>query len=350
MARIRQSQRSKRKDEHLELAEKEQGVRRSSDFDFVHLVRPTLPETDVAQVDLHTSLFGKTLAAPLYINAMTGGSEKSASINGALARIAAKLNIGMALGSAAILVAEPNLVDTFAIARKENPQGLIFANINPLVPPHEALKIIGALKADALQIHVNALQEAVMPEGDRDFRWLARIKALKEISPVPVIVKEVGFGFDPESFRMLRGAGIEYVDVAGAGGTNFVDIENARRKDFSLGYLATAGFSTVKSLINAQGCGVGIFASGGMRNALDMLKSLTYGSMAVGISGALLHILVSSGEKAALQFAADLIEQLRMLCALYGIAEPVAATQIKKYYDRELLNYISQKKHSFSLD
>lgn len=338
-----QSIRSRRKDEHIELAEKYYSVRRPSDFDQMHLIRPTLPESRVTDVDLTTTLFGHKLSAPLYINAMTGGSDKSKGINAQLATIAAKLNIGMATGSASILVQEPAWSSSFTIVRENDPTGLVFTNINPNVTPAEANEIVDLLKADALQIHVNAIQEAVMPEGDRDFVWLDKIAALAKKAKVPVIVKEVGFGFDQDSLEKLKEIGVKYVDVAGFGGTNFVDIENSRRKDFDMSYLSEIGLSAVKSLLAAKKVGITAFASGGIRNPLDMLKCLVLGGKAIGISGLVLHQLVDYGPEKAADFVERLIGQLRLVLALYGLSKPYEAVRLKAYYNGDLKDFIKQQ-------
>ncbi len=231
-------------------------------------------------------MFGKKISAPFFINAMTGGSTSSYTINKRLAQAAAKENIPMALGSASILEKEVDQIKSFKIARQENPDGLVFANVNPTTNPKTAKEIVGALDANALQIHLNSVQEAVMPEGDRDFHWLDNLKAIREVVDVPIIIKEVGMGIDPESLRTLLINDFSIIDLGGSGGTNFAQIENERRKNQKLMFLEDIGLSTVKTLLAARTIPVNktIIAAGGITNALDVFKSLVLGAKYVGIA------------------------------------------------------------------
>ncbi len=197
------SQRSQRKEEHLALAKMFFNSNKDNDFNHVHLMRPALPESAISRDSISTEMFGHTISAPFFINAMTGGSDTSYTINQRLAKAAAAENIPMALGSASILEKEIDQIESFEVARQENPDGLIFANVNPTTDPKVAQKIVDALDANALQIHLNSVQEAVMPEGDRDFHWIDNLKEIRDTVDVPIIIKEVGMGIDPESLRTL---------------------------------------------------------------------------------------------------------------------------------------------------
>ena len=224
------SQRSQRKEEHLALAKMFFNSNKDNDFNHVHLIRPALPESAVSRDSISTEMFGHTISAPFFINAMTGGSDTSYTINQRLAKAAAAENIPMALGSASILEKEIDQIKSFEVARQENPDGLIFANVNPTTDPKVAQKIVDALDANALQIHLNSVQEAVMPEGDRDFHWIDNLKEIRDTVDVPIIIKEVGMGIDPESLRTLLINDFSIIDLGGSGGTNFAQIENERRK------------------------------------------------------------------------------------------------------------------------
>ena len=228
------SQRSQRKEEHLALAKMFFNSNKNNDFKHIHLIRPALPESAVSKESIATEMFGQKISAPFFINAMTGGSDASYTINRRLAQAAAKENIPMALGSASILEKEIDQIKSFEIARQENPDGLLFANVNPTTKPKVAQKIVQVLNANALQIHLNSVQEAVMPEGDRDFHWLDNLKAIRQAVDVPIIIKEVGMGIDPESLRTLLINDFSIIDLGGSGGTNFAQIENERRKNQKL--------------------------------------------------------------------------------------------------------------------
>ena len=280
------SQRSQRKEEHLALAKMFFNKQKKSDFNQIHLIRPALAETQFSENSLESSLFNHRISMPIYINAMTGGSEKSFQINKRLAKACAKENIPMALGSASILEKEPDQLNSFSIARSENPDGLLFANINPDTNAHSAEKIIKELNADALQIHLNTVQEAVMPEGDRNFIWLDNLKRIRDKVDIPIIIKEVGQGLDPASIQTLQKNGFSNFDLGGSGGTNFAQIENERRELHDLAFLEDIGLSTPKALLGAKLIKQKkvIFASGGINNSMNIFKSLVLGANYVGLA------------------------------------------------------------------
>lgn len=363
-------QAAQRKNDHIRLANKQQSVQHSNDFDRVKLLRPTLPETHVQQRSLLTDFFSHHVSAPFFINAITGGTDTATKINCALSRIARKHHLVMAFGSANIVGKDPQRLQGFLQARQENPDGPIIINVNPTTPIETIQTLIKQLKPVALQIHVNAVQEIVMPEGERDFRWITHIKQVKDAVTLPVIVKEVGFGFDIASIGLLAQLGVDAIDISGQGGTNFALIENSRRTeedDFS--YLADSGFSTVQSLINAQlvrrlfteetqqsdharntaadtpQTMPFIIASGGVRNPLDVLKSLVLGAKWVGVSGSFLHTLLSYGEDALDKRLTTWKQQLRSLLALYGIQRLSSVHTIDWITDNELESYMRQMNH-----
>lgn len=326
------SQRAHRKDEHLALAKANYQLQHQNSFDQIKLVRPTLPETVIDQHNIQTTFLGHTVSAPFFINAMTGGSPKGTQINRDLGTIAAKTGIPIALGSANIVTHEPEAIASFVVAREENPTGVILANINPFTAVTTAKKLEQEIKPDAFQIHLNAVQELIMPEGDRDFRWLDKLLALKDAIAVPVIIKEVGFGFDLSSLQLLEQNGFEFVDVAGSGGTDFAWIENFRRPGRNMDYLGEVGISTVDSLLNAGQTNLTYFASGGVRNPLDVLKSLVLGARAVGISNRFLQEYEEFGSAGLLELINNWQEQLAGLIALYGANSLEDVKEIKYNY------------------
>ncbi len=317
-----QSKRSHRKDEHLALAKAFYSENTKNSFSEMALVRPTLPETTIDLNNLKTTFLGRNVSAPFFINAMTGGSLKSKQINQDLGALANQFQIPIALGSASILTYEPALLETFTSVRVENPTGVVLANVNPNTPLETVKIIVDAVEPTALQVHVNAVQELVMAEGDRDFHWLDKILQIKEASSVPIIVKEVGFGFDLASLKLLEQNGIQYVDVSGTGGTDFAQIENFRRPgrdyDYLLNELDSIGTSTVQSLLNVQQTTLTYFASGGVKNPLDVLKCLVLGASSVGISNEFLQIYQDTGRAGLQQKLTTWIEQLAGLLAIFG--------------------------------
>lgn len=337
------SQRSQRKEEHLALAKMFFNSNKDNDFNHVHLIRPALPESAVSRDSISTEMFGHQISAPFFINAMTGGSDTSYTINQRLAKAAAAENIPMALGSASILEKEIDQIKSFEVARQENPDGLIFANVNPTTDPKAAQKIVDALDANALQIHLNSVQEAVMPEGDRDFHWIDNLKEIRDTVDVPIIIKEVGMGIDPESLRTLLINDFSIIDLGGSGGTNFAQIENERRKTQKLNFLEDIGLSTVKTLLAARTIPVNktIIAAGGITNALDIFKSLVLGAQYVGIANYFLQFASQDSETliAAIQ---NLKYELKLLTALFGLDNISKADEVKYYLDTDLYNFTRQ--------
>ena len=312
---------SSRKDDHVRLAQKfareypagyQKEVYRELDgCEFIHRA---LPETSIDEVDISTCVAGIAQPSPIFINAMTGGTAQAASRTG----------IAMALGSMSILVKKPEVRDYYSELREANPHAKFIANLGAEHTAKSAQLVVDAVGAQALQIHVNAAQEIVMPEGSRDFRgWLSNIREITAAMggrkvPVPVIVKEVGFGMGRETVAALHEAGVRYVDIAGKGGTNFIRIEDTRIREAARGncadatgkssentddsgcagtycfgqdfsYLQGWGISALRSLVEARSVdGMDIIASGGVRNPLDAVKYLALGAQAVGLSGAFL--------------------------------------------------------------
>ena len=333
--------RSERKEEHLKLAHMFFNKEKYNSFDQLHLLRPALPETKVDTKILGVEMFKKRVSAPFFINAMTGGSQKSKVVNQALGHVAAKENIALALGSASILTKEKNQLDSFYVARNEDPDGVLLVNINPETPVNAAKQIIQELQADALQIHLNTVQEIAMPEGDRNFLWLNHIKEMREQIDLPIIIKEVGFGLDQKTINTLKNIGIQYFDVAGSGGTNFAQIENARNsRDVS--YLEDIGIPTVISALMAKKEDVNFIVSGGVRNPLDVLKGLALGGQYVGISNVFLQEYNQNGTDGLEQLISSWKDELAALIAIYGQHSLASVPQIKKYYDLPLKSQIDQ--------
>ena len=275
-----------RKNEHVEIA-MAQSDAPQSDFDRVRFVHHSIPNINVDEVDLTSRTTDFDMTYPIYINAMTGGSEWTKQINEKLAVVARETGLAMAVGSTHAALRNPKMAESFSIARQTNPEGIIFSNVGADVPVDKAVEAVSLLDAQALQIHVNAPQELVMPEGNREFStWLDNVAAIVQRVDVPVIIKEVGFGMSKELYKDLIDVGVTYVDVSGKGGTNFVTIENERRSNKDMDYLANWGQSTVESLLESSAYqdSLNVFASGGVRTPLDVVKSLALGAKAVGMS------------------------------------------------------------------
>ena len=227
----------------------------------------------------------------------------------------------MATGSVTAALKDESVSDSFKIVRQINPAGFFLANIgahNALENAQRAVELFGA---NALQIHLNAPQELVMPEGDRTFSdWLDNIAEIVAKLQVPVIVKEVGFGMTREAMLQLISVGVQTIDVAGSGGTSFTQIENARRPKREMAYLSEFGQSTVISLLEAAQVtrSFEVIASGGIRNAFDIFKSLILGADTVGISATILNQLLSHGVEATIEMIQNWQEDLALLYTMVG--------------------------------
>lgn len=293
-----------RKDEHVKLAEKFHGEPKVSDFDNIRFVHHSFPEMSVDEADISTSFSTFTVEQPFFINAMTGGSENTKSINEKLATVAREAKLPIASGSISAAIKDTSFIDSFKIIRKVNPEGLVFANLGAEHTVENAKKAVDILEADAMQIHCNVVQEIIMPEGDRDFsNWLSNIEKIVKSLDVPVIVKEVGFGMSRKTIKQLKDIGVKTIDVSGSGGTNFAKIENYRRNTNKFNYLEDFGQSTVVSLLEAKEFinNTDIIASGGIRNPLDIVKALALGAKAVGISGLFLNMVLNDGVEGTIE-------------------------------------------------
>lgn len=292
--------RSERKWDHIRFA-LENGHETSSGFENIKFIHQSLPNISVSDVRLDHSIGELYLSSPIFINAMTGGGgEKTYRINKQLAAAAKETGLAMAVGSQMAAIKDKTQRYTYEIVRKENPSGVIIANLGSEAGPDDAKAAVEMIEANALQIHLNVIQELTMPEGDRDFTGaLRRIESIIKDVDVPVIVKEVGFGMSVETVRSLWSVGVPIVDVGGFGGTNFAEIENKRR-DKTLSFFSDWGIPTPVSIMEASSVSeeISIIGSGGFRNVIDMVKGLALGAGAIGIAGYFLRILVDDGMEA----------------------------------------------------
>lgn len=316
----------RRKTEHLELcATADVESRGSTLLEHVHLLHEALPELSVDEVDPSRELFGRRLAAPFVISGMTGGTEEAGRLNRALAAAAQKLGLGLGVGSQRAMLVDPACAESYRV-RELAPDVLLLANLGA-VQAREAgvprvAQLVEAIRADALCVHLNAAQELVQDEGDRDFRGcLGAVQRLTRELPVPVIVKETGCGFAPGTLARLRDAGVRVVDVSGAGGTSWPGVEALRgsRRQRALGAeLREWGIPTAAALVYARRAGLSAIASGGVRSARDALAALALGASAVALALPFLRAHAERGAEGVLEKAQDLCEGLRALMVLTG--------------------------------
>ncbi len=338
--------REERKYHHLEHALREGTGPKPAGWCDVELVHQALVKGNVTNVDTSINLLGKTINFPLIINAMTGGAPGLEKINEAFARVAKEAGIGLAVGSQTAGIYNPSVRYTYEVVRKVNPTGFILANVGALVKPEYAKQAVEMIEADALQVHLNAVQELVMKEGDRDFSSLyENVVKIKEAVDVPVILKEVGFGISRETAQALYQMGFTALDLGGAGGTNFVAIELARYPQENLDYLRYWGLPTAISLleVNSLDLPFTVIASGGINTALDIVKALALGAKAAGMAGVLLRIYDRYGEKALLEFLNRMQKEIQVLMLLTGAGKMEDITSIPVVITGYTQNWLTQR-------
>ncbi len=296
-------------------------------YRFLH---QALPELSLKDIDTRASLFGKALAAPILISSMTGGTEIAQTINRNLARGAQKHRIAMGLGSQRAAIEDSALSKSYCI-RDVAPDILLFANVGAvqlnygygLQQCQMAVEMAGA---DALILHFNVLQEAVQPEGDVDFSGLLRkVESICAKVGVPVVAKEVGWGFSESAVRDLVNAGVSAVDVAGSGGTSWSEVEYHRAPSAFHARVARSfadwGIPTADSIQYARRAApdLPIIASGGLRDGIDIAKSLALGADIAGLASPFLRA-ASDSFLAVDELIQELAAQLRiaMLCTASG--------------------------------
>lgn len=300
-----------RKVEHIRILQEDEDTDRlGTSFDAIQLRHRALPEVDLDAIDSSVSFLGKKLSFPLLISSMTGGNHGDLRhINRNLAEAAERCGVAMAVGSQRVMFTEPEAAASFAL-RDVAPNALLFGNLGAvqlnkgfgLKECEEAVKI---LNANALFLHLNPLQEAIQPEGDTCFGGLAdKIGHIAKHLSVPVIVKEIGSGLSFPDAELLLTHGVKILDVAGSGGTSWSRIEHHRRKNVTtdgLGLLFQDwGTPTPEALHHLsplqENMGAILIASGGIRNALDMVKSIVLGASLAGMAKPFLEPALESAD------------------------------------------------------
>lgn len=307
----------------------------------VFFMHRALPELDKAAIDTSVNLFGRTLRTPLLISSMTGGTAEATPINRVLAEAAQEAGLAMGLGSQRAAIEDVRLAESFYV-RDLAPDILLFANVGAVQLNYgfdiaHYQRAVDMAGADALILHFNVLQEAVQPEGDGNFAGLlAKVERVCRALPVPVVAKEVGWGFSAADARLLQSAGIAAIDVAGAGGTSWSQVEMYRATSAQHARVAGAfidwGIPTAVSLRYCREAApnIPLFASGGIRNGIDVAKCIALGAQLVGIAGDFLRAAHHDGVAGAVALADAVTEELRvaMLCSGAGSLEALAATPL----------------------
>ncbi|WII71889.1 type 2 isopentenyl-diphosphate Delta-isomerase [Bdellovibrio sp. 22V] len=306
------SQFEQRKRDHIRIAlDPRSQTDGQNGLDSIELIHEALPNLDFKEVDISTSFVFKealSLSSPIFISSMTAGHEKGREINEALARLSDRRQILMGVGSQRRELEDSSAAEEWYHVRKKAPRARLLGNIGiaQLIksPIDKVRRLIDSTEALALFVHLNPLQEALQPEGTTEFRHgLEAIENLVKLAGIPVIVKETGCGFSVDTLKRLQNTGIFAVDVSGKGGTHWGRVEGFRSQEDQLLYKVAQtfkdwGISTVQSVLNAKEARVNyeIWASGGVRNGLEIGKLCALGAAKVGVAKPFLEAALAGDE------------------------------------------------------
>ncbi len=318
-------------------------------FEDVELVHQPLVETRLEEIDLSVVALGKRLRCPLIITGMTGGAEEVGRFNREIAALADRMGVGFGVGSQRVTLRHPEMKKTFQV-RDVAPNVLLFGNIGIAqareLSAGEVARLGEEIGADAMCVHMNAAMEIIQENGDHDFRGsLDAVKRLVGESPLPIVVKETGCGFARESGMKLRDAGVEWIDVSGAGGTSWVGVETIRNR--AMRHLGEAfwdwGVPTAASVCELRSLDLNLIASGGIRTGLQAAKALALGAKLVGFALPILRAYVSGGIEGVEAFLKAFCDELRVALTLCGCARIDDLTPEHAVIGGRLLEWIEQR-------
>lgn len=333
----------RRKDDHIRI-NLEETVRSalSTGLERYQLPHEALPEIDLKEVKTETTVFTKTVSMPLFISSMTGGTDATDRLNAHLAEAAQTKKIAMGVGSERVLLEHPERIPYFRNIRKRASDIPFFANLGAVqlnygVTTDDVLRLIDAVEADGLILHLNPLQESLQEGGNTNFSDLAsKISNLARALSIPIIVKEVGWGISPRTALLLYNAGVSVIDIAGAGGTSWSEVEKHRLQDEKKKKLASAfiawGLPTAISLecVRKAVPQMTLWASGGLNNGLDVAKVLLLGASMGGMAGPFLRA-AHDGPAHIVDLLDLLQEELRLAMFLAG------ARTVKEFQTKTLI-------------
>lgn len=326
------SQFEKRKRDHIRIAlDPRSQAEGQNELDSIELIHEALPELNFKEVDISTSFVFRDqslrLSSPIFISSMTAGHENGQEINKALARLSDRHQILMGVGSQRRELEDSNAAEEWVRVRKQAPNARLIGNIGIaqlIKSPIDRLKrLVESTESVALFVHLNPLQEALQPEGTTDFRQgLQAIENLVKMAGVPIIIKEVGCGFSVETLKRLDSAGVFAIDVSGKGGTHWGRVEGYRSSEAEMLYevaqtFSNWGVSTAQAMLNAKEARISceIWASGGVRNGLEIGKLCALGAQKVGLAKPFLEAAFKGDD--ALEFLLKRLElelKITMFC------------------------------------
>jgi isopentenyl-diphosphate Delta-isomerase len=339
-----QSKIDQRKADHIKInLEKDVRSALTTGLENYHFVHEALPELDLEQIDTSLDLFGKRLAAPILVSSMTGGTADAESINLRLAEAAQEMGIAMGVGSQRAAIENLDQAKTFQV-RRVAPDILLFANLGAVQLNYgygieQCRLAVDMIGANALTLHFNPLQEAVQDAGDTNFSGLTKkVEQICKQLEVPVIAKEVGWGISERTARLFADCGVAAIDVAGAGGTSWSQVEMYRAPDEFTRELAATfvgwGIPTAESILNVKKVApdMTIFASGGIKDGLDIAKCIALGATLGGMAGQFLKAAAIS-TKSAIQMMKLTKRQIEVTMFAAG-AKEIGELEIRKLVQR----------------
>ncbi|MEX1011251.1 MAG: type 2 isopentenyl-diphosphate Delta-isomerase [Balneolaceae bacterium] len=335
----------KRKKDHVQLTLGEDvNYLKSTGFEQYDFIHNALPETNFNEVSTHTSLLGRTFSFPLFISSMTGGYSGGVRVNSEIAEFCERWNLPFGVGSQRVMLEEPDTVKSFSVVRERAPEAFIAANIGGAqciggISEKDLDLLISTIRADALIIHLNPLQELMQPEGDRNFCGIEEgISDLVESCSLPIIVKETGAGISKETAHRLLKCGVKGIDVAGAGGTSWSRIENLRKSPVSEdSFFNDWGIPTSESILQVASLrsdfSFNLIGSGGIRTTADMVKAIALGANFTATAAPIIRLLHEGGiDKLEKQFHLW-EEEMRMILTLLGCQ---STDQLRTYHLRKV--------------
>jgi isopentenyl-diphosphate delta-isomerase len=348
-----------RKAEHVQIALKQDlSAPQAAGWQDIRLIHQALPEVDLDAIDTSVEFLGRKLSYPLLISAMTGGHPDVTAINRNLALAAEKYNVALGVGSQRAGLLHPELAESYAVTRAVAPGAFLISNVGApqliaqersgpfaLEQVEQAIAMIGA---NALAVHMNHLQEAAQPEGDRRAVGQARaITSLVSQLALPVIAKETGGGIAREQAVLLKSCGVAAIDIGGAGGSSMAAMEEARSLERgaeqarAIGALYRDwGIPTPISLVESGHAGLPLIATGGVRSGLDIARALALGASLVGMAFPFLKA-ASESFQAVCEVMDSFIQQLKVAMQLTGSPDIAALRQVSLVVTGETYHWLN---------
>jgi len=348
-----------RKIEHVSVAlGQDISVAQRANWNDMQFVHQALPEVDLDEIDTSVNFLGHTLRYPIFISSLTGGHPDVTSINRNLSRAAEHYGLALGVGSQRAGIVNPGVSSSYAITRQYAPNTFLIANIgapqliaqsrHAAFTTEQVERAIDMIRANALAVHMNSLQEATQPEGDRRaVGEAAALKALISKVNIPVIAKETGAGVCREQALLLRSCGVGAIDVGGAGGSSMPAMEAARseargdERTRNIGLLYRDwGIATPVSIVESSPAGLPLIATGGVRNGLDMARALALGATLAGMGFPFLKAASQSYE-AVCELLETVVAELKVAMQLSGAATIGQLQQVDIVVTGETRNWLT---------